>query len=71
MNKEIEKLAAMSNFGHILNNDVCYDLRLETFAILIIKDIISTYDSHALHSFDKIAFRVARNTVIEKFNLIV
>jgi hypothetical protein len=38
MNGRIKELAAKSNFGHIENNDVVFDHRLEKFAELIIKE---------------------------------
>lgn len=38
MNERIKELAAKSNFGHIENNDVVFDHRLEKFAELIIQE---------------------------------
>jgi len=38
MNKRIQELAAKSNFGHIENNEVVYDHRLEKFAELIVRE---------------------------------
>ena len=38
MNNRIKELAAKSNFGHIENDEVVYDHRLEKFAELIVKE---------------------------------
>ena len=38
MNKLIEELAAKANFGHMENNEVVYDPRLEKFAELIVQE---------------------------------
>ena len=40
MNERIKQLAAKANFGHMENNEVVYDPRLEKFAELIILDCI-------------------------------
>ena len=41
MNERIKELAAKSNFGHMENNNVVYDYRLEKFAELIAAECIS------------------------------
>ena len=38
MNERLKELAAKSNFGHMENNEVVYDHRLEKFAELIVKE---------------------------------
>lgn len=38
MNGRLKELAAMANFGHIENDDVVYDHRLEKFAQLIVAE---------------------------------
>jgi hypothetical protein len=41
MNERIKELAAKANFGHMENNEVVYDPRLEKFAELIVKECCS------------------------------
>ena len=41
MNERIKELAAKSNFGHMENDNVVYDHRLEKFAELIEAECIS------------------------------
>ena len=41
MNERIKELAAKSNFGHMENDNVVYDHRLEKFAELIAAECIS------------------------------
>ena len=41
MNERIKELAAKSNFGHIENDNIVYDHRLEKFAELIAAECIS------------------------------
>ena len=41
MNERIKELAAKSNFGHMENDNVVYDYRLEKFAELIVKECIA------------------------------
>ena len=38
MNEKIKQLAAKANFGHMENNEVVYDPRLEKFAELIVRE---------------------------------
>lgn len=40
MNERLKELAAKSNFGHIENDDVVFDHRLEKFAELIMKECV-------------------------------
>ena len=44
MNERLKELAAKSNFGHMENNEVVYDHRLEKFAELIIRDCAKIAD---------------------------
>ena len=44
MNERIKELAAKSNFGHMENNNVVYDYRLEKFAELIVKECANQVD---------------------------
>ena len=44
MNERLKELAAKSNFGHMENNEVIYDHRLEKFAELIIRDCAKIAD---------------------------
>ena len=44
MNERIKELAAKSNFGHIENNNVVYDYRLEKFAELIVRECANQVD---------------------------
>ena len=41
MNELIKQLAAQSNFGHMENDEVVYDRRLEKFAELIVQECIT------------------------------
>ena len=41
MNERIKELAAKSNFGHMENDNVVYDHRLEKFAELVAAECIS------------------------------
>ena len=44
MNERIKELAAKSNFGHMENNNVVYDYRLEKFAELIVRECANQVD---------------------------
>ena len=44
MNERIKQLAAKANFGHMENNEVVYDPRLEKFAELIVLECASIAD---------------------------
>ena len=44
MNERIKELAAKSNFGHMENNNVVYDYRLEKFAELIVRECAGKVD---------------------------
>ena len=44
MNERIEELAAKANFGHMENNEVVYDPRLEKFAELIVLECAKIAD---------------------------
>ena len=44
MNERIKELAAKANFGHMENNEVVYDPRLEKFAELIVRDCAKIAD---------------------------
>ena len=44
MNERIEELAAKANFGHMENNEVVYDPRLEKFAELIVQECAEIAD---------------------------
>lgn len=48
MNKKIEGLAGKANFGHVENNNIVFDKRLEVFAELIIRECadIATMNQH-------------------------
>ena len=45
MNERIEELAAKANFGHMENNEVVYDPRLEKFAELIVQECIGIVEN--------------------------
>lgn len=45
MNNRIKELAAKSNFGHIENDEVVYDHRLEKFAELIVRECADLADT--------------------------
>ena len=45
MNERIKQLAAKANFGHMENNEVVYDPRLEKFAELIVRDCAHLIDT--------------------------
>ena len=45
MNERIKELAAKSNFGHMENEEVVYDHRLEKFAELIISECIEVCEN--------------------------
>ena len=44
MNERIKQLAAKANFGHMENNEVVYDPRLEKFAELIVLECAKIAD---------------------------
>ena len=44
MNERIKELAAKSNFGHMENDNVVYDHRLEKFAELIVRECAGKVD---------------------------
>ena len=45
MNKRIKQLAAKAKFGHMENNEVVYDPRLEKFAELIVLECAHLVDT--------------------------
>ena len=45
MNERIKELAAKANFGHMENNEVVYDPRLEKFAELIVRECAHLVDT--------------------------
>ena len=45
MNERIKQLAAKANFGHMENNEVVYDPRLEKFAELIVRECADLIDT--------------------------
>ena len=45
MSNRIKELAAKSNFGHIENDEVVYDHRLEKFAELIVRECADLADT--------------------------
>ena len=45
MNEKIKQLAAKANFGHMENNEVVYDPRLEKFAELIVRECAHLIDT--------------------------
>ena len=48
MNKRIKELAAKANFGHMENNEVVYDPRLEKFAELIVQECIDKIETYRI-----------------------
>ena len=44
MNERVKQLAAKANFGHMENNEVVYDPRLEKFAELIVLECAKIAD---------------------------
>ena len=58
MNDKIKELAAKSNFGHLENDEVVYDHRLETFSILLIKECIEINKQElSFNAFEKLLNR--------------
>ena len=58
MNDKIKELAAKANFGHLENDEVVYDHRLETFSILLITECIEiNKQERAFNAFEKLLNR--------------
>lgn len=74
MNERIKELAAKSNFGHMENNNVVYDYRLEKFAELIVKECL-TFCEYQGDRFDEYdsgmteRARIIRESIQEHFGV--